>query len=76
MTKKAEKIVIEALGLPPTVRAFVAEKLIESLDIPPMTELSPEWKEEITKRCKEMDEGAVELRDAEAVFKKALASLA
>jgi hypothetical protein len=75
MTRKAEKIMIEALALSPAVRAFVAEKLIESLDMPPAMELSSEWKKEIQKRCKEVDEGLVELHDAEAVFKKAFTSL-
>lgn len=75
MTKKAEKLVSEAMLLPPAVRAFVAEKLIESLDMPPATELSPEWKEEIRRRCKEADGRLVELRDAEAVFIRTFTSL-
>ena len=75
MTKKAEKIMTEALALSPAVKAFLAEKLIESLDLPPAIELSSEWKEELQKRCKEVDEGLVELHDAEAVFKKAFLSL-
>ncbi|HDQ46011.1 MAG TPA: addiction module antitoxin RelB [bacterium] len=75
MTKKAEEIVTEALALSPAVRAYVAEKLIESLDLPPAMELSSEWKEEILKRCKDMDEEQVALHDAEAVFMKAFATL-
>ena len=71
MTKKAEQIVSEALKLPPTVRAFVAEKLIESLDIQSVPDLSPEWKEEIKKRCHEVDEGLTVLHDAKEVFEKA-----
>ena len=47
MSTTAEKIVTEALGLPPEVRAFVAETLIDSLGAPPATDLSPEWGEEI-----------------------------
>jgi len=38
-------------------------------------ELSPEWKEEIRRRCEDLDRGLVELRDAEDVFSKAFASL-
>lgn len=75
MSSKAEKIVSEALELPTTVRAFLAEKLIESLDIESGGELSPEWKEEIEKRCREIDEGSAQLLDAEAVFSKAYSSL-
>ena len=75
MSMTAEKLVTEALDLPLQVRAFVAEKLIESLDATPRPELSAPWREEIRKRCREMDEGLVELRDAEDVFAKAHATL-
>ena len=76
MTAKASQIVAEALELPPTARAFVAEKLIESLDATSTSELTPEWKAEVRRRCREVDQGTADLRDAEAVFKKAFASLA
>ena len=64
-------MVAEALGLPPQVCAFVAEKLIESLDATAGTELSPAWREEIRKRCREVDDGLVKLRDAGDVLTKA-----
>jgi hypothetical protein len=70
-----DKIVSEALGLPPQARAFVAEKLIESLDAEPDAEVSPAWREEVRKRCREVDEGLVELRDAEHAFAKAYSAL-
>lgn len=76
MTAKAAQIMAEALELPLPTRAFVAEKLIESLDAEDAATLSPKWKVEIRKRCREVDQGTVELRDAAAVFKKAFASLA
>jgi hypothetical protein len=75
MPKTIENLMIEALELPPQARAFIAEKLIESLDIDPLSDLSPKWKEEITKRCRETDEDVVKLRFTEAVFKKAFSSL-
>ena len=75
MGMTAEKIVSEALGLPPHARAFVAEKLIESLDASPGEEISPLWREEIQKRCREVDAGLVELRDAADVFAKAYVAL-
>jgi hypothetical protein len=53
----------------------VAERLIESLDADPGAELSPAWREDIQKRCREVDEGLIELRDAADVYKKAHASL-
>ena len=76
MADTVEKIVSEALELPPLVRAFVAEKLIESLDVASGGELSSEWREVIRRRCAEIDQGTVELRDAESVFARAFAALA
>jgi hypothetical protein len=72
----AARIVTEALSLSPEARAFVAERLLESLDVAPGADLSPAWREEVRKRCREMDEGAVELRDAADVFAKANTVLA
>ncbi|NTW17258.1 MAG: addiction module protein [Syntrophaceae bacterium] len=71
----AEKIIAEALQLPSTLRAMVAERLIESLDLEESGELPPEWQEEVTRRCREIDEKMVELVPAETVLAKAYASL-
>jgi hypothetical protein len=76
METTTEKIVSEALELPPAARAFVAEKLLESLDTSPRGELSPKWQEEVRRRCREIDQGAVELREAETTFARAFATLA
>lgn len=76
MTDAVDKIVSEALELPLPVRAFLAEKLIESLDAASGGELSAKWREEIRRRCEEIDRGTVELHDAQAVFSKAYAALA
>ena len=75
MSMTTDKIVSEALALSAQARAFVAERLIESLDAAPGTEISPAWRDEIKKRCREVDEGLVELRDAADVFAKAYGSL-
>jgi hypothetical protein len=71
----AEKIIAEALQLPSTLRAMVAERLIESLDLEESGELPLEWQEEVTRRCREIDEKMVELVPAETVLAKAYASL-
>ena len=76
MNSAAEKVVSEALDLPPVLRAFVAEKLIESLDFTDASELSAKWRKEIRRRCIQVDRDAVKLSDAETVFAKAYASLA
>jgi len=75
MSAKVEKLVAEALELPPTLRAFVAEKLIESLDALDGPALSEAWRQEIRRRCAEVDQDAVQLCDADKVFAKAYAAL-
>ncbi len=76
MNAAVEKIVSEALALPPNVRALVAEKLIESLDAVVEGGLSPAWRDEVGRRCREIDQATTELTDAEAAFAKAYAALA
>lgn len=75
MASTVEKIMDEAMGLPPALRAFVAEKLIESLDVQDYP-LSATWQAEIRRRCAEIDNSTDRLRDADTVFKNAYASLA
>jgi hypothetical protein len=75
MAATVDRIVSEALGLPPAVRALLAEKLIESLDATAGGELSSEWREEIRRRSSEISQGTAELRDAEDVFARAHAKL-
>lgn len=76
MSITTEKIVNEALSLPSHARAFVAELLIESLDASSGEPLSQAWQNEVQKRCREMNGGTVELREATEVFAKAHAALA
>ena len=51
MSATVEKVVLEALGLPPALRAFVAEQLIENLDAPDALPLSAKWKKNGRRRC-------------------------
>jgi len=75
MAATAEQIVTEALTLTPRGRAFVAERLIESLDDISGDSLSAAWRTEIQKRCHEIDTGSVELRDSVDVLAVAYAAL-
>jgi hypothetical protein len=75
MTVAAEKVILAALDLPTQARAYVAEKLIESIDAAPGEELSPAWREKVRRRCAEIDSGDAELRDADEVFARAFAAL-
>ena len=75
MKTELDKILSEAMELPAPLRAFLATKLIESLDANGARELSDEWKQEVRRRCREIDEGTVRLVDAEEAFAKAYARL-
>jgi putative addiction module component (TIGR02574 family) len=75
MSPKTEKLISEVLHLPREVRAFLAEKLLESLDHNEEFEVSPEWKDEILRRCEELDKGKVSLIPGEAVFESLLDDL-
>jgi putative addiction module component (TIGR02574 family) len=65
----------QALELPSQVRAFIAEKLLESLDFEEPFEISSEWKDEIGRRCRQIDEGQVQLTAGDRVFKEAIKRL-
>ena len=65
-----KQILEEALRLSREARALVAEKLLESLDAGEDFELSPAWREEVRRRCQELDSGAVQPVPADEVFKK------
>jgi len=63
-----DQLVSEALLLPSSSRAFLAEKLLESLDFEEDFEISDEWKAEIARRIRELDNGTVTTVPAEQVF--------
>ncbi|WP_372798725.1 addiction module protein [Pontiella sp.] len=75
MKMTAEQLITGAMDLPPAMRAFVAEKLIESLDVDPAPEISDAWKETVERRCREMDSGAARMMDADEAFSRAHAVL-
>jgi len=68
MTIDTQNVIECALHLPSPIRAFLADKLLESLDIENDEELSCAWRDEIIRRCKEIDDGIVKLIPAESVF--------
>jgi len=75
MSPKTENIMTEALRLPREARALIAEKLLESLDIEEPFKVSREWREEIDRRCHEIDEGGVNLIPGDEVLKEATEGL-
>ena len=68
MSIVAEKLMSDALELPNEERAFLAEKLFESLAPQTDEPLSPEWREEIRRRRREIDQGRAVFTDASEVF--------
>jgi vacuolar-type H+-ATPase subunit D/Vma8 len=76
MTDKTESIIEEVLHLPRESRALLAEKLLESLDQEEDFVVSPQWMDEIRKRCREIDAGIVALASSEEVFEELDKSLA
>lgn len=64
----AKKILDEAMQLDPTARAFVAETLLESLDVDQDFAVSQEWLDEIRRRCAEIDSGKAQLLDSTVVL--------
>lgn len=65
MKSEIEDIAEKALKLPSNARASLAEILLESLDHEENFLISEEWMNEIQKRCREIDEGKVQLIPAE-----------
>ncbi|MEI8571173.1 MULTISPECIES: addiction module protein [Methylomonas] len=64
----AQTITEQALKLEPEARAYIAEILIESLDYEEDLPVSEEWRQEIEKRCKEIDANSALLLDGEQVM--------
>ena len=63
-----KKILDEAMQLEPSVRAFVAETLLESLDLDQDFAVSQEWLEEIRRRRADIDNGKATLLDGAMVL--------
>ena len=75
MEIKATQVLDAALHLSHPARAFIAERLLESLDAEPDFQLSAKWQKEIIQRCHEIDCGKVELLPGEQVFEQAFQDL-
>lgn len=68
MSPNAKKILEEAMQLEPGTRAMIAETLLESLDFEEDFEISQAWRDEIQRRCDQIDRGEVELIDSDTVM--------
>jgi hypothetical protein len=68
MSPNAKKILDEAMQLEPSSRAMIAETPLESLDFEEDFKVSQAWREEIQRRCEQIDRGEVELIDSDTVI--------
>ena len=75
MAMTVEQIAFEALGLPATSRAALAEKLIASLDETEDPDADALWRQEIERREREIDEGKVKCIPADEALRRAFEEL-
>ncbi|MBI2525035.1 MAG: addiction module protein [Candidatus Rokubacteria bacterium] len=61
MSPKAEKVLLEALRLPQKARAEIAGSLIQSLDERVDEDAEAAWANEIERRIRDVESGAVKL---------------
>lgn len=60
-----EQILQEIALMPAPMRAFIAEKILETLDVEEQIDLSPEWMSLIQQRISNIDDGIVQMVGAE-----------
>ena len=70
MGMATDKILEEALLLPADERASLAERILQSLNLPTEAEINRLWVEEAERRVSELEAGKVELIPGEQVFAK------
>ena len=70
MIASNEKVLSEAMSLPPDARALLADKLLHSLDSPGREEIDRLWAEEAERRVRQIESGEVKPIPGDEVFKK------
>lgn len=70
MTSQALQLLQSALNLGEPDRAFLAERLLESLEAEDDFPLSEAWRAEIARRIEQLDKGEAKLIPAEEVMRK------
>jgi putative addiction module component (TIGR02574 family) len=69
MSRKGTQVLEEALSLPPSERAEVAEQLLASLDSPPDRRIAELWGQEAEDRLDAFERGEIKSVSAREVFK-------
>jgi putative addiction module component (TIGR02574 family) len=75
MIRSTEKVILEALSLPPDTRALLADRLLTSLESPQREEIDKLWAEEAERRIRQIETGEVKPIPGEEVFKEIRDSL-
>jgi putative addiction module component (TIGR02574 family) len=75
MRPETEQLAADILTFPREQRAFLAETLLESLDFDEAFSVSAEWKAEIARRCRELDQGTAELIPGDDVIDEVIKAL-
>ncbi len=70
MIRNSNKVVSEALSLPPRTRAKLAEKLLKSLDDPKQREIDRLWAEEVEDRIDAYERGDLKAIPGKAVLRR------
>ena len=63
-----EQILQEIALMPAPTRAFIAEKILEMLDVEEQIDLSPEWIRLVQQRISDIDAGIVQMVRADEVL--------
>ena len=70
MTNQTEKVLAEALALPPTERAALVEELLSSFDFPARQKIDALWAKEAEDRIEAYERGELPASPAQAVFER------
>ena len=70
MTSTLEKLTNQALKLPQSARAYLAERLLDSLEQDDDFEVSSEWLAEARRRGRELDSGRGRAVNGEVALKR------
>ncbi len=68
MSSRGTKVLKEALSLPPSARAEIAERLLSSLDPPSQERIDVLWGKEAEERLNAFDRGEIKAISAKQVF--------
>jgi len=75
MNPDPNRLIDEAMQLQPSIRAFIAEVILDTLDFEDNFLVSSAWQAEIERRCAAIDTGTARLVDNESAFRSLRDSL-